>query len=949
MSTTTKRLGILVVPDDPELGGALERALGAGSAVAGCDPAGVASMLARLAVDVLVAPFPWPDGFDPGALAAAAPITSRPAVVLAPTGADASPAEVAALAAGLRDGRFAALGPAGRDPAAWALCLARAAAERAGVTAPSMPIEPIVQALPDGLIVLDGDRRVVVQNRAVGRLLALGEDPLQARQLADRLGFDPVSRIARETGPVKEEVRLGGQVLDVTIAPVPGATTTPGAIVVIADVTKRRELERRQAEMIAVVSHEVRTPLTSISGAVDLMLHHSPDPLTDKQRQYLAMARDSTEQLRGIVDELLDAASLEHGRLPLRFARASLDGLVRSSVERFGAAAELRSVRLELKAPTPGLELVGDAQRITQVVNNLLGNALKFSPAGGRVVVEVFGQAAPHGVVGVSVYNDGETIPEVDRDRVFEKFEQLAVAPLRRAGGTGLGLTIARSIVEGHGGRIWVEGAPGGTKFVFTLPASPEAEDAPYEEGSFPLDPPGGRGVRTPSGRTVLVVDDDRYSAYLMKGVLMGAGHRVLTAHTGDAALSLARDRSPDLVVLDVLLPDMDGRALIETLRHDPETRHAPVILVSIEAGHARALGAGADAALLKPLDVEQFRETTTRLLDEQARSHAPRVLIASADADRRRAHRQALENAGVVVREAATGGDALQEVRRFKPQAVLVDVALPELDGFQVAHRLQAEPEALPPFFLLSESKDSNEKVRALELGAVDYLVLPIEPAELVARVQNALRRHDQELGTSPTTHLPGADRIEAEVERRLAGGGQWAFCYLDLDNLKAYNDYYGYAKADAVIRQTAALAREAVAREGGPSAFVGHVAGDDFVFVTPAERADATALAICRAFDAVIPLYYAPRDRDRGFIETVDRYGELRRFPIMTVSIGALTMSAGRFERFSDVARDAAEAKQLAKAVVGSSVVRDGVAIWPIPQGRREGSGPKPAAPRL
>ncbi|MCC6786109.1 MAG: diguanylate cyclase, partial [Planctomycetes bacterium] len=158
-------------------------------------------------------------------------------------------------------------------------------------------------------------------------------------------------------------------------------------------------------------------------------------------------------------------------------------------------------------------------------------------------------------------------------------------------------------------------------------------------------------------------------------------------------------------------------------------------------------------------------------------------------------------------------------------------------------------------------------------------------------------------------------------------------ALCYLDLDNLKAFNDYYGYAKADGVIRQTGDLVREAISRHGTPGDFIGHIAGDDFVFVTSPARVDQVCAAICRDFDRLVPLYYNRGDRERGYIETNDRFGVLRRFPIMSVSIAALTARAGRFRSYADVAQAAAAAKQQAKSIPGSSYVKDGAVLLPAP----------------
>ena len=300
-------------------------------------------------------------------------------------------------------------------------------------------------------------------------------------------------------------------------------------------------------------------------------------------------------------------------------------------------------------------------------------------------------------------------------------------------------------------------------------------------------------------------------------------------------------------------------------------------------------------------------------------------MLVVDDDASIRAICREVLEHGGYTVREVASSDGAVQEARRFRPDLVLLDVMMPIIDGFRTAERLRADAATgLTPIIFLSAKGDTADKVRAFRSGAEDYVVKPFDAAELVARVGKALDRQARELGASPTTQLPGADAIEAEIERRLAEGDGAVCCYLDLDNLKAFNDYYGYAKADGVIRQTGDLIRDVVGKCGAPGDFIGHIAGDDFVFVTQAAKVDEVCRGICVRFDQLIPLYYNREDRARGFIETKDRWGVMRKFPIMSVSIAGVSVES--VASFSDLATAAAAGKKLAKTLIGSSYVRDG-----------------------
>jgi CheY-like chemotaxis protein/GGDEF domain-containing protein len=792
-------------------------------------------------------------------------------------------------------------------------------------------MELMVESMADGVIMTDATGEVFLINPMARKMLGLDETtPVTAKFLKERLGFYPFDlvRASNTKEPLREELKLGDQFLHSIVSPVLDHAGAPvGVVVVLRDITERKALDTRKEEFVSIVSHELRTPLTSITGALDLVLDQYGQGLTDKQQRYIELARDSCGRLNSIVDDLLDVAKVERGKLTMRMGSVDLTGLARDAVERFRAAGEQKSIQLGVRA-TDEVRILGDADRLTQVVNNLVSNAIKFTPDGGKIEVDIFGPEVSRSFVGLSIWNNGVSIDEEHRERVFDKFEQIQSSNTRKVGGTGLGLAISRGIVEGHGGRIWVEGVPtdkeGGTRFVLTLPLTPP------ENTEVPIEKEDAAATPSVAQKSILVVDDDRFTTYIVKGMLIAAGYKVYLAHDSDTALSIAREKRPDLVTVDLRMPGVDGLALVEILKHDPETRKTPVVVLSISDDRERAQAVGADAYLSKPVDMGPLAETIAKLLAERGQRRQ-KILLVDDDPGIRMICRDVLEAHGYLAREAPDGEKALVEARRFKPDLVLVDVMMPDMDGFQLAQKLRGDREmSLTPIIFLSARGQVADKVRAFKLGAEDYLVKPFDAAELVARVERALMRRDLELGASPTTRLPGSQAIEAEIDRRLASGGDFAFCYLDLDNLKAFNDYYGYAKADGVILQTGDIVREVVARVGGQGDFIGHIAGDDFVFITTAELADRVCSTVIETFDRLVPLYYNKADRERGFIETNDRYGVLRRFPTMSVSIACVTRRSG-FHTHAELSKVAAQGKQVAKAIPGSSYVRDGALLLP------------------
>jgi len=236
-----------------------------------------------------------------------------------------------------------------------------------------------------------------------------------------------------------------------------------------------KELDRLKSDFVSNVSHELRTPLTAIKGAVDLILREVPGPLNEKQNHYLSRVRSNTQHLAGLINDLLDLSKIESGKLEFTPTRVSLGGLVHEVVETLRPVAAEKIVALDVMIPEPSILVWADRDKITQVLTNLIGNAIKFTPPHGRVMVS--SACNDKDWVRVSVSDTGPGIPANERERIFDKFYQVAQNGGPKPKGTGLGLAISKTLVELHGGKIWVESEPGrGSTFYFTLPAAPSGE-----------------------------------------------------------------------------------------------------------------------------------------------------------------------------------------------------------------------------------------------------------------------------------------------------------------------------------------------------------------------------------------------------------------------------------------------------------------------------------------
>ncbi len=797
---------------------------------------------------------------------------------------------------------------------------------RASEEASRQRIDRMVESMADGVILTDEKNEIVVLNPAARRMLVLGEGPPApdaSKRLREKLGFDPFELVRGwEYGGaqvLREELKLDERTIHTTVTPVSDSRgVLRGVCVVLRDVTEQKQLEERKDEFVHMVSHELRTPLTSISGSLDLVLNFLSTDMNEKQRRYLMLARDSTEKLNAIVDDLLDLAKFAKGRLRMNFEWAYVDEQVRRAVEKYGPAFMERRIKVSAGLPQHGLRALADPNRLTQVLNNLLTNAAKFTPEGGEVRLELKATSAVPGYIALTCWNSGEPIAEENLERIFDRFEQARTQANRTVRGTGLGLAICRNIVEAHAGHIWCEPCQDGVRFVVVLPVEPPAEYLRPDGLDFTQ-------KHNPERRGSLVLAEAEPDiGYITKALLRARGYEVRLAPNAEECLTQARAHHPDALLVDARLPVIDGLRLAEILRHDPETRQAPLLLFSAFDERQRAFRAGADAFLPMPLQSDRLLATVDSLVRGNAGQHHGRVLVVDDDEKVGVICREVLVSLGYEVQVASTLEEAHRSLRERRPDVLLLDVQLPDGDGYHFLEELKAErASGYISVIFISAHSETSAKVRALKLGADDYLTKPFDALEMGARVEMVLRRKEQELGASPTTQLPGSGTIEREVQRRLAERRPFAFCYLDLDNLKAYNDYYGFAKADGVIRQTGDLLREVFGQEGLPGDFLGHVAGDDFVFVSSPESVDRICQRAIEAFDRIIPLYYDKQDRERGYIEAEDRYGEKRKFPIMSVSVVAV-LSDGLSSDHAELARQAADMKKRAKAIQGSVYLR-------------------------
>ena len=425
----------------------------------------------------------------------------------------------------------------------------------------------------------------------------------------------------------------------------------------------------------------------------------------------------------------------------------------------------------------------------------------------------------------------------------------------------------------------------------------------------------------------ILVVEDSSTYRGVLRMVLGGAGYQVLEAINGVQGVDLARAHHPDLILLDLELPLLSGYQVAQVLREDPETKAIPLIYMS---GYNRLL-----AQLSPHVDALPKTVAPTALLHivqqtiaaRHARAEQPFTILAvDDDQDIFNILRTTFHEDSYRVVSAETGAEALMRAQKQAFDLIILDLLLPDIDGFSVLGALRARPAtALTPIILLSARDSAAEKVHGLQIGADDYVTKPFSPAELRARVRAVARRRELEGGANPSTRLPGNIAIERAIRRRIENNMPFAVCYTDLDNFKAYNDTYGFLKGDAVIHQTAHVLLAAVDQHGNHDDFVGHIGGDDFIVITTPDRAGPVCANALNSFDTLVPLFYDTQTRARGYIDACDRQGRETRYPFVSLSIAVVSNEQQAILHLAEVAQRSVDLKKRAKEIVGSVYVTE------------------------
>jgi CheY-like chemotaxis protein len=547
-----------------------------------------------------------------------------------------------------------------------------------------------------------------------------------------------------------------------------------------------------KSQFLTNMSHELRTPLNSMLLLSSLLAENTDKALSESQVEYARTIHSAGQDLLALINQVLDLAKVEAGKQEVHVQNVRLQGFADHAARVFGPLARDKGLRFEVEVdPSLPETIATDGQRVVQVLNNLLGNAIKFTEQ-GEVALRIArcGEDArirradldPATAIALVVTDTGVGISREDQERVFVPFEQVDGASDRRYGGTGLGLSIAREFASLLGGELQLRSTPGaGSTFLFYLPRAiagkrvgPPRSPAPARVASPPLSLPvhaaqsHATSARAGDTGRLLVIEDDPVFGGVMRHVIQDHGLVCALATTGASGLELARREQPNGIVLDIKLPDMDGFHVLDALRNDPLTAAIPVHVVSAIDLPDRGIQLGAIGYLRKPagrLDLVRVVES----LAPKLRQAVCRILAVEDDGDGE-SILQKLAGENVEAHRASSAGEALARLSAERFDCLIVDLSLPDMDGLEFLDALQSKGDADMPAIVVYTSRALN-RAEASRLEAYAEAVILREGSSgdrLLEEIRLFVRRTQEGLGTrrSLAARTPAIDvRLEGKT----------------------------------------------------------------------------------------------------------------------------------------------------------------------------------------
>ncbi len=613
--------------------------------------------------------------------------------------------------------------------------------------------EVLVGNSPVAIVVLDLEHRVVSCNPAFETLYGYTQADVAGKNLDDLItteesraqavSYTQQASIDQRVQGFGQRRRKDGSLVDVEVLAVPVVVDGErvGMMGLYHDVTEllaarkaSEEANTAKSRFLANMSHELRTPLNAIIGYSEMLEEEAADRGHDEYTPDLQKIRAAGRHLLALINDVLDLSKIEAGKMELHLETFELIPAIEAVASTVAPLIEKNGNTLKLEL-APGLGAMrGDLTRVRQILFNLLSNASKFTDRGTITLRATADRAA----LRFEVIDTGIGMTAAQLAKLFQAFAQAEAATTSKYGGTGLGLAISKMFCEMMAGEITVTSTPGvGTTFTVRLPREVRDQVEPAV-GPGPVLQPGE------TTGTVLVIDDDPDARQLLARMLRKEGFQVLTAEGGEQGIGLARAEHPDVITLDVLMPGLDGWGVLAALKSDPILATIPVVMVTITDDRQLGFSLGAVDYLGKPIDRAQLGAIVSRYKHVPTAGNAPEVLVVEDDGDTRTMLRRALEKEGWSVREATNGREGLEQVSAQAPALILLDLMMPEMDGFGFLDGLRARPAPAPPVVVIT-AKDLTDQDRQRLNGGVRGVVQkrPQDFEGLMAEVRSRMAQH--------------------------------------------------------------------------------------------------------------------------------------------------------------------------------------------------------------
>lgn len=627
-----------------------------------------------------------------------------------------------------------------------------------------MTILTAIETIAGGFALFDSDDRLVLTNERyrqmyhkISDILVPGtrmreilsaqvdRDPDVAGNMsADRWIADQLERFETPSA-TRQEVRIGGVWVQVTMSKTPDG----GTVAVYSDISdlidKQAQLEeaRRGAEnaneaksrFLASMSHELRTPLNAIIGYSEMLIDDAVDTDQRSSVDDLRKIMSSGQHLLSLINDILDLSKIEAGKMEVHIERFEIAPLVDDVTETIKPMIDRNDNKLIVRNTSRFVDINTDKTKLRQNLFNLLSNAAKFTKSGTIELTVQDGERT----IDFSVRDSGIGMTDAQRERLFQPFVQADSSTTRNYGGTGLGLAIVKQFTEMVGGEVDVESNPGkGSTFTLRIPQEIDVERHAVA------------ARRTPESLgCVLVVDDDPEARTAMIDLLSGEGYAVVAAADVDTGLEIAGAQHPDAIVLDIIMPERDGWSMLRSLKSDPELCEIPVILVTVLGDREMGLAFGAVDHLTKPINPQRLLDTINAFTAGGDRE----ALVVDDDPGTRSLFRRILVREGWAVREASDGVRALAQIGVKMPTVVILDLLMPNLDGFETLRAIREREDCAGLPIIVATSKDlSRSELDWLRSHARDVVMKGQNGrADLVAAIRRHLAHKDQGGATRP------------------------------------------------------------------------------------------------------------------------------------------------------------------------------------------------------